>query len=774
MRALIEKISTFARTHSRAVEITVGLFALATLAFFIFTYIPKNKGDTVEEPTASQEVTSEDVVQDVQGDVLETISFENIPDEAFVPPADGKVIRVNILKGEVRRYENGTLVGETMRMVARPRKGTYWETPGGLYHISNKDENYYSEKAGAYLPYSIHLFGNYIIHGIPNNGKGRIYTSSFLNGGIRLSDANAKELYLWSDPDTRVSIFSDSVLRPEQLYTGSVYITENGSSRPRLGADAYIIGDIDTGDIILEKNKDKVFPLASLTKLITLLVALDKENPFETIKVSGRALSAYGTSGFRVGEEVEMANVVYPLLLQSSNDAAEILAEYVGRNEFLKLMNEKAKSLGMINTFFDDPSGLSANNKTSASDLFKLAQHITKEKSFIWKITGKKSYSAQGHIWRNINQFLRLQGHVGGKSGQTDEARQTNVEVFSLPLGEGKTRNIAIIVLHTPDRYNDTIRLYNYVKKNVTFGRDGLFKFTSNPEENKEVVLSFLGDTMLDRGVKFSVKKNFAGDYMKLFTHMAKLKESDFAFINLEGPASDKGTDLKNLYSFRMEPKVLDTLKEAGVDVINVANNHIADWGTGAFTDTIARIRGNGLQAVGGGFNRAEAIEPVIVEKEGMKIGYLGFSDVGPSGFEAEEKKPGILYADDPEFNTIVANAKKKVDFLVVSFHWGTEYAGVTRRQTELAHKAIDAGANMIVGHNPHVVQETELYKGGVIAYSLGNFIFDQNFSKEVSQGLMVEVTLDVKQKRIKRFDKFTITQDKDLVPSEPKPFGEK
>jgi poly-gamma-glutamate synthesis protein (capsule biosynthesis protein) len=147
------------------------------------------------------------------------------------------------------------------------------------------------------------------------------------------------------------------------------------------------------------------------------------------------------------------------------------------------------------------------------------------------------------------------------------------------------------------------------------------------------------------------------------------------------------------------------------------------------------------IATVGGGFDREDAEHVKIIEKEGIKIGFVGFSDVGPRWMEADDDLSGILLVDD-DFEDIIKRGASQVDYLVVSLHFGNEYeAEASERQKKLARLAIDAGAKIIVGHHPHVIQEVERYKDGVIAYSLGNFIFDQNFSEETMKGLILKIS---------------------------------
>ncbi len=130
---------------------------------------------------------------------------------------------------------------------------------------------------------------------------------------------------------------------------------------------------------------------------------------------------------------------------------------------------------------------------------------------------------------------------------------------------------------------------------------------------NETTKLLFVGDFMADRGVLSSVKRNFDGDFAKLFIHIQEYFDaSDIVFLNLEGPISDKGKNVGSIYSFRMNPLVADALADAGVSIVSFANNHVGDWGVQAFVDTLVRLESVGIQFVGAGRNDAEAINLTI------------------------------------------------------------------------------------------------------------------------------------------------------------------
>src|SRR3989344_8503074 len=329
------------------------------------------------------------------------------------------------------------------------------------------------------------------------------------------------------------------------------YLNKDSELEPKVSALSYLIGDLETGEIILAKNQDQKLPVASVSKLMTALVATRLNISEGPAEVSSKALSTYGgNGGFRRGEKIKIDDLLYPLLLESSNDAAEIIAEHFGRETFIKKMNEEAEKLQMSATFYEDPSGLSSGNQSSAADIFKLVGHINKEKQNLFQITRARSYSNKQHNWSNTSQFVKVEGYQGGKSGYTYPAKETGVVLFALPLGKSGNRSIGVTLLGSKDRFKDVDNILKYLKKNIYYGNetDGAVALAAQEiqrgavsEEIKDpdfVKITLLGDIMLDRGVKNSVIKNFNGDYSMLFEKLdlsTKLEKSDIVFANLEG-----------------------------------------------------------------------------------------------------------------------------------------------------------------------------------------------------------------------------------------------
>jgi poly-gamma-glutamate synthesis protein (capsule biosynthesis protein) len=179
-------------------------------------------------------------------------------------------------------------------------------------------------------------------------------------------------------------------------------------------------------------------------------------------------------------------------------------------------------------------------------------------------------------------------------------------------------------------------------------------------------------------------------------------------------------------FTFRGSPSVTRGLVWAGFDLIGQGNNHARDFGQLALRDTITNLNRAGLAHAGAGVNRSSAFRPAIIERNGARIAYLSYSQIGPADFVATNRSPGTAYSTSINgVKSQIAAAKRQADYVIVSFHWGTERSyRPTVRQVRFGRAAIDAGADAVLSHHPHVIQGVEYYRGGLIAYSLGNFVF--------------------------------------------------
>lgn len=179
---------------------------------------------------------------------------------------------------------------------------------------------------------------------------------------------------------------------------------------------------------------------------------------------------------------------------------------------------------------------------------------------------------------------------------------------------------------------------------------------------------------------------------------------------------------------------------------MSLANNHTPNYGQAGLQDTFDALDQAGIDYVGAGIDAARAHQPIIKTVNHIKIGWLAYndSDVVPASYAAAETHAGTALMDITQMQNDALALKNQVDLIIISMHSGTEYQFTPNsRQTAFARAAIDAGADLIIGHHPHVVQSTEYYQDKLIIYSLGNFVFDQMWSQETRQGLIAEIVLN-------------------------------
>lgn len=267
-----------------------------------------------------------------------------------------------------------------------------------------------------------------------------------------------------------------------------------------------------------------------------------------------------------------------------------------------------------------------------------------------------------------------------------------------------------------------------------------IFSVEEGNEGRASVRLIFVGDVMLSRhiGTIMERQNDWTFPYQLV---KERLLTADLVFGNLENPVSTRGKNQGSIYSFRANPESLLALREAGFSVVSIANNHMFDWGSEAFLDTISHLSDIGIAHAGGGESLSDAREPAVLERNGTRFAFLAYSQF--AGYRPQADMPAMAPLDPLIMREDVMRARAIAQVVIVSVHWGNEYETfATLEQKEIARALVDAGATLVIGHHPHVIQEIEEYHNGLIAYSLGNFIFDQNFSEDTRKGLLLEVSM--------------------------------
>jgi D-alanyl-D-alanine carboxypeptidase (penicillin-binding protein 5/6) len=236
-------------------------------------------------------------------------------------------------------------------------------------------------------------------------------------------------------------------------------------------AKSYLVADLQTGEMLAGKQIDKQLPIASITKLMTAVVARETYGSQTDIDITESAAATYGNSGdLSAGDSLPLSNLYYPLLLSSSNDAATALAEHSGGKQFISQMNRKALAIGMQKARFADASGLSANNVASAKDLFALAEYIYNQNSFIFSITTQaqktvpKPLSDESAIYVNSHPLHSQPNFIGGKNGYTDKAKHTLLSVFQVSKNN-QSRPVVVIVLGSNQHVEDSKKLLDWVEQ---------------------------------------------------------------------------------------------------------------------------------------------------------------------------------------------------------------------------------------------------------------------------------------------------------------------
>lgn len=256
------------------------------------------------------------------------------------------------------------------------------------------------------------------------------------------------------------------------------------------------------------------------------------------------------------------------------------------------------------------------------------------------------------------------------------------------------------------------------------------------------VVIHAVGDIMLG-GSGEKVYRKYGYDYPFAATR-ATLRQGDIVIGNLESPLAARGVEFTGKqFRFKADPQAALALKNAGFTHLSLANNHILDFGAAGLTQTLTALDANEITHAGAGENLAAARKAALSVVKGVKVAFLSYSLTYPEEFFAGAKTAGAAPGYVSYFTADIKEAKSNADCVIVAFHWGGEGKDTPKPyQLAAAHKAIDAGADIVIGHHPHVLQGVEQYKSGVIFYSLGNFAFGST-SKSAELSMIARIIYD-------------------------------
>lgn len=296
--------------------------------------------------------------------------------------------------------------------------------------------------------------------------------------------------------------------------------------------------------------------------------------------------------------------------------------------------------------------------------------------------------------------------------------------------------------------------------------------------QSRPIRIMAAGDILLADGAQDLLDEH---GYDYPFTHLGSLTAGhDLLLGNLEGPITDHAVPISSDkdYVYKSRIQAAAALKKFGFDVVDLANNHILDFGLPGLLDTQAALDSVGIGHFGAGRNLDKASQGKIIEVAGLRVGFLGFMQrwsgyVYNYPFYAKENAHGVPLAETTIIATAIKRMRGKVDSLIVSFHWGRNYSDVRDNQIRWGRLAVDLGADIVIGHNSHNLQGMEIYRQVPILYSLGNFTFgtDGSFRKMGNplwgNGWIADIRVD--RGRVVQVDLIPISTDNNAVRFQPR-----
>jgi hypothetical protein len=372
-------------------------------------------------------------------------SYKDLPDYTFYKKGLENYFEIDTVNKKINYYKN-SLLTESFNVWATGSPYNWQGTPGGLYNVISKEGLRFSSVSQVYMPFSVRIYGKYLIHGEPYYPSGVPYISDVSGGCVRVRNTEMEKLYELIEEGIPVLSITDY---NREFLEGDGKLAEF----PIVSADSFLVADLETGKVFAGKNTTKKRSIASVTKMMTAIIATEQLGITDNIRIRDYMLEEYGeTEGLSLNRRVRLVDLLNPLLIPSSNDAALILAHYLGRDSTLEKMNEKAKRIGMENSSFSDFSGFQSDNISTAEDLYYLAYYLANTRIPLLKITKGEQvpgidYNAFPN-YKNKNLFYEDSQFLGGKTGFTNNSKYTGFFIFNLDFN-GKKRRVVFVLLGT-------------------------------------------------------------------------------------------------------------------------------------------------------------------------------------------------------------------------------------------------------------------------------------------------------------------------------------
>lgn len=388
----------------------------------------------------------------------------------------GRVIVADLASMRLFLYEEGSPVN-SFPILSKGRPGTPWETPVGRYTIQAMELKHFSTIGGTWMPYSMQFYGNFFIHGWPTYINGEDVSVGYSGGCIRLATNDARQVYDFSSRG--VTVFVQSTESRSSFATSSRYYLRGTGNPPQISANSFIVGDIDTGEVLWGKGENVESNPRGLTLLMSSLTALETVNQYKLVRMSELLMGSGVLRKYAIGaaDEVPSGSLVYPLIFDGSDTAAKVFAREHGEKQFLKYMNEKSAAIGMESTRYGGP--LSTNESTTTvRDLMLLLQYINNYKHYLIDVSLAKSQTltdADGKVrytWTNNNPWIISSDveYRGGLAVIDGQNHGDAMILFDFSLTEFGPRKLAVILLDSKDVLGDVAKIRQFVNMHFVYG----------------------------------------------------------------------------------------------------------------------------------------------------------------------------------------------------------------------------------------------------------------------------------------------------------------
>jgi len=377
----------------------------------------------------------------------------------FIQPVESnnegssRVVYADLGAMKIMLYENGEQVSEyPIQSIGRER--TAWQTPIGNFNINYKVANHFSSIGEVYMPWSMQFFGNYFIHGWPYYPDGTPVKEGYSGGCIRMETLDAKSVYDFIGTKTQLIVLNSE----NEITTPDEFEYSIKEIAPSLNSN-FIIADVSTGEVLAANNQKTAIRDSSFSKLMTGIISLESVNQYKDVDFEGRIM--------------QVSDVLYPLILADSDTAEEFLFDFKNKNWFLSDMNTRAKSIGMLNTTYENPAG-EVFGSTTLEDTFRLIQYINHYKPFLIDVLNLTQYSKNEILIKSVYPLHDITGYVSGFSNKAETEAITIIRIEFATEKDSKIesgnpqKTFAILVAGDTPVVEDTRRLVEWVKKSVS------------------------------------------------------------------------------------------------------------------------------------------------------------------------------------------------------------------------------------------------------------------------------------------------------------------